>query len=176
MVRLVGALCQQRERGSSQTYPKDFSLCSCGTDEHHTGTFWIKEIINALKAFSGCKFYPVEPLYTCKLKIKPAFIEVISETIQIVKLCSICKIVNVSVRQYLKEQLPRDFIQVYLLTASNWLRIRQQFWKLLLSQYDTTFTCTTQPIMSFNVGVAGVTHINDKLGSEKVPWLGRDTE
>ncbi|KZR97673.1 putative DNA-directed RNA polymerase, partial [Daphnia magna] len=51
------------------------------------------------------------PLYTCKLKIKPAFIEVISETIQIVKLCSICKIVNVSVRQYLKEQLPRDFIQ-----------------------------------------------------------------
>ncbi|KAK4005929.1 hypothetical protein OUZ56_011055 [Daphnia magna] len=111
MVRLVGALCQQRERGPSQTYPKDFSLCWCGTDEHHTGTFWIKEIINALKAFSGCKFYPVEPLYTCKLKIKPAFIGVISETIQIVKLCSICKIVNVSVRQYLKEQLPRDFIQ-----------------------------------------------------------------
>ncbi|KZR97020.1 Uncharacterized protein APZ42_008325, partial [Daphnia magna] len=24
----------------------------CGTDEPHTGTFWIKEIINALKAFS----------------------------------------------------------------------------------------------------------------------------
>ncbi|XP_045025236.1 LOW QUALITY PROTEIN: DNA-directed RNA polymerase III subunit 1-like [Daphnia magna] len=39
MVRLVGALCQQRERGPSQTYPKDTAvgaLCAQGIDEPGT--------------------------------------------------------------------------------------------------------------------------------------------
>lgn len=51
-------------------------------------------------------------LCTCKLKIKPAFIQVISETIVIVKPAPSAKSSMYHVMQFLKEQLPRIVIKV----------------------------------------------------------------
>ncbi|KAK4036334.1 hypothetical protein OUZ56_028394 [Daphnia magna] len=71
-------------------------------------------------------------LCTCKLKIKPAFIKVISET-KVFQACSFYKIVNVSWVAVPQGTKPLG-IKLNLLTASNWLKTRQQIWKLVLSQ------------------------------------------